>query len=96
MRQRRTPSSGELDKGTAKNSPPNPIAKNNRVLQHILPESGQIANVSVRPLCANPHPPGYLKFTPYSAHLEAAHFKKMVKSLKPVQTVPVMLGAKAR
>lgn len=39
----------------------------------------------------------------YRAHLEAPHFKKykavtenMVKSLKLVQTVPVMLGAKAR
>ncbi len=39
----------------------------------------------------------------YRAHLEAPHFKKykavtekMVKSLKLVQTDPVMLGAKAR
>jgi quinol monooxygenase YgiN len=39
----------------------------------------------------------------YRGHLEAPHFKKykaatekMVKSLKLVQTVPVMLGAKAR
>jgi quinol monooxygenase YgiN len=38
----------------------------------------------------------YASTEAYSAHLEAAHFKKMVKSLKPVQTVPVMLGAKAR
>ena len=39
----------------------------------------------------------------YNSHLEAAHFKKykattekMVKSLKLVQTTPIMLGAKAR
>jgi quinol monooxygenase YgiN len=39
----------------------------------------------------------------YRSHLESAHFKKykaitekMVKSLKLVQTTPIMLGAKAR
>ena len=39
----------------------------------------------------------------YKSHLESAHFKKykattekMVKSLKLVQTTPIMLGAKAR
>lgn len=39
----------------------------------------------------------------YAAHLEADHFKKykamtekMVKSLKLVQTVPIMLGAQAK
>jgi quinol monooxygenase YgiN len=39
----------------------------------------------------------------YKSHLESAHFKKykattekMVKSLKLVQTAPIMLGAKAR
>jgi quinol monooxygenase YgiN len=39
----------------------------------------------------------------YKAHLEAAHFKKykaatekMVKSLKLVQTTPIMLGAQVR
>jgi quinol monooxygenase YgiN len=45
----------------------------------------------------------YASTEAYRAHLEAPHFKKyktvtekMVKSLKLVQTVPVMLGAKAR
>src|SRR5436190_23495429 len=45
----------------------------------------------------------YASTEAYSAHLEAPHFKKykaatenMVKSLKLVQTTPVMLGAKAR
>jgi quinol monooxygenase YgiN len=39
----------------------------------------------------------------YQSHLQSAHFKKykrttekMVKSLKLVQTVPIMLGAKAK
>ena len=39
----------------------------------------------------------------YKSHLESAHFKKyktttekMVKSLKLVQTTPIMLGAKAK
>jgi quinol monooxygenase YgiN len=45
----------------------------------------------------------YASTEAYRAHLEAPHFKKyktvtekMVKSLKLVQTSPVMLGAKAR
>jgi quinol monooxygenase YgiN len=45
----------------------------------------------------------YASTEAYRAHLEAPHFKKyktvsekMVKSLKLVQTTPVMLGAKAR
>jgi quinol monooxygenase YgiN len=45
----------------------------------------------------------YASTEAYRAHLEAPHFKnyktttdKMVKSLKLVQTVPVMLGAKAK
>lgn len=45
----------------------------------------------------------YASTEAYRAHLEAPHFKKykavtesMVKSLKLVQTDPVMLGAKAR
>jgi quinol monooxygenase YgiN len=45
----------------------------------------------------------YASTEAYKAHLEAPHFKKyktvtekMVKSLKLVQTTPVMLGAKAR
>jgi quinol monooxygenase YgiN len=39
----------------------------------------------------------------YQSHLQSAHFKKyksttekMVKSLRLVQTVPIMLGAKAK
>src|SRR4051812_39914975 len=45
----------------------------------------------------------YASTDAYKAHLEAPHFKKykatvdkMVKSLKLVQTAPLMLGAKAR
>jgi quinol monooxygenase YgiN len=45
----------------------------------------------------------YASTEAYRGHLEAPHFKKyktvtekMVKSLKLVQTTPVMLGAKAR
>lgn len=45
----------------------------------------------------------YASTEAYRAHLEAPHFKKykavtekMVKSLKLVQTTPVVLGAKAR
>jgi quinol monooxygenase YgiN len=45
----------------------------------------------------------YASTEAYKAHLEAPHFKKyktvtekMVKSLKLVQTTPVMLGAKGR
>lgn len=45
----------------------------------------------------------YASVEAYRAHLEASHFKKyktttdkMVKSLRLVQTVPLMLGAKAR
>ena len=45
----------------------------------------------------------YASMAAYQAHLEAPHFKeykttteKMVRSLKLVQTVPLMLGAKAR
>jgi quinol monooxygenase YgiN len=45
----------------------------------------------------------YASADAYKAHLEAAHFKKyktttekMVKSLKLVETVPLMLGAKAK
>jgi quinol monooxygenase YgiN len=45
----------------------------------------------------------YASIEAYRAHLEAPHFKKykavtekMVKSLKLVQTTPIMLGAKAR
>jgi len=43
----------------------------------------------------------YAKQAAYEAHLQTAHFKKyktetqgMVKSLKLVETVPIMLGAK--
>ena len=45
----------------------------------------------------------YASMAAYQTHLEAPHFKeykttteKMVRSLKLVQTVPLMLGAKAR
>ena len=45
----------------------------------------------------------YASTDAYKAHLEAPHFKKykaatekMVKSLKLVQTAPIMLGAKGR
>jgi quinol monooxygenase YgiN len=45
----------------------------------------------------------YASTEAYRAHLEAPHFKKykavtekMVKSLKLVQTRPIILGAKAR
>ena len=45
----------------------------------------------------------YAEAEAYKAHLETPHFKKyktttqqMVKSLKLVETVPVMLGAKAK
>jgi hypothetical protein len=52
MPQRRNSLIGAQGKGMAKNSPPNPIAKSNRVLQTQSPQSGQTADVSVGPLGA--------------------------------------------